>query len=154
MPGQYQLDVIGTPFSGVATKNGSMTVMACPQFGKRSTTEEPQSISVADVYAKYDDDFGSLTVHVTATATGTTDAIYASVDESVLEIRSSGTWTTESVTIEVSSTNEPDSFVTLQDSNGNVVFTAEGSVKVAGGMYYRMNVTTYVADVVMTIIGV
>jgi hypothetical protein len=37
MAGQYQTDVIGKPFSGVETKNGSFIVSPCPSFGNSQT---------------------------------------------------------------------------------------------------------------------
>lgn len=52
MAGQYQEDVIGVPFSGVAHKNGSVVVSVVPSKGERQQTGETVDPSVSSVYSK------------------------------------------------------------------------------------------------------
>lgn len=69
MPGQYQADVIGTPFSGVEPNNGSMTVMACPQFGSRHHSDTNETVEVAAVYSQYDERFDDVRYYTGDTTT-------------------------------------------------------------------------------------
>lgn len=52
MAGQYQTDVIGVPFSGVAGKNGAMVVSEAPQTGKRQNKAGKEDTNPESLHEK------------------------------------------------------------------------------------------------------
>ena len=64
MPGQYQEDVIGIPFSGVLIKNSAIVVSESPQTGKRQTSGGSNDIDPALVNEKLTDRLDDVQYYV------------------------------------------------------------------------------------------
>lgn len=52
MAGQYQTDVIGRPFSGVASVNGAIVVSEVPQMAKRQNKKGKDDTNPEDLHNK------------------------------------------------------------------------------------------------------
>jgi len=64
VPGQYQEDVIGIPFSGVLIKNSAIVVSESPQSGKRQTSGGSNDIDPALINAKLTDRLDDVKYYV------------------------------------------------------------------------------------------
>ena len=82
---------------------------------------------------------------VTATGTGTTAGMFADGD-SVL-ILTSNTWGSASIEISVDNVT----FVPLESSSGPIVVTSNKGIFIYGGVFYRLNVSSWSANIVAQI---
>lgn len=83
---------------------------------------------------------------ITATATGASSSVYLAPGEWVLALTSSS-WGDADLQ---ASADGRSTFIDVTDTSGVINATANKLVRVAGGLYYRLDVNTFTADIVLT----